>query len=153
MDDANLQGVDELVFKLRKLGSLEDGKALRKSGRDGMKPVREAARSKIPVALEAHRSYKGETIEPGYAKAHIRLVTFLSKDKKTTKASVGVNKRAYYAVQFVERGTKRAPPHPWLRPAFKEKQGEIKQGMFDSLNFYIVKVCKLRGISSTSIPL
>lgn len=148
-NDENLQGVSDLIAKLKSLGSMADGKALRKSVRDGMKPVRDAAKLKVPVAEAAHRSFKGDAVQPGYARDHIRLVTRLHPAKNQAWAYVGVSRRAYYVVQFVERGTVRAPAHPWLRPAMFEKQGEIKQAMYDSLNAYIVKVCKQHGISST----
>lgn len=137
-----LQGVAELTRKLRELGALEDGRAIRRAVYAGMKPALVAARNRIPVGTQAHRSYKGNILQPGFAKRSLRIVTTLSPDKQKAVALLGPRKEGYYATQFVERGTSKMAAKPWLRPAFYSTATAQRQGISDSLNATINKIAK-----------
>lgn len=92
---------------------------LLKAAEEAALPVLQKARELIPVGVDQHRTYKGRTVAPGFAKRSIRVVARLNKDKTGASASVGVAAEAFYAVQFVELGTAKMPAQPWLRPAYQ----------------------------------
>jgi HK97 gp10 family phage protein len=139
-----LEGVAELMRQLEALGKLEDGKALRSAVRAGMKPAQERAKALIPQGVDAHRTYKGRLVAPGFAKRSIRSVTKLSKDKQKASAALGVRSEAFYAVQFVELGTSKMSAQPWLRPAFDSTLGAQQAALAASLKKSIEKAAKTK---------
>lgn len=149
-NDQALKGTAELVAKLRDLKSLDDGKALRAAVRAGMRPALLSARVKIPVSKKPHKVYTGETVEPGFAKKSLRIITTTSPDKQKATALMGPRKKAFYATSFVEIGTSRAPAHPWIRPAFYSTQDAQKRALADKLRAYVEKVAASKGTGGTS---
>lgn len=152
-DDAALQGVAALIQKLRDVGSLDDGKALRAAVRAGMRPALLAARSKIPIAKKPYRLskvYGGGKVDPGYAQKAIRMITTVSPDKQQASALMGVRKKAFFAVSFVELGTSKMAAEPWLRPAFYSTQEAQKEALAAKLAAYLAKVSAATGTASTS---
>lgn len=139
-----LEGVAALIRKLDALGKLEDGKALRAAVRAGIKPAEVKAKALIPenVDKQLHRTYKGRLVAPGFARRSIRSITKLDKSKQKASAALGVRKEAFYAVQFVERGTARHAAQRWLQPAFESTQREQQQALADSLRKSVLKAAK-----------
>ena len=137
-----LEGVAELTRKLDALGKLEDGKALRAAVRAGIKPAEKKAKALIPVGIDAHKTYKGRLVAPGFARRSIRSITKLDRSKQKASAALGVRQEAFYAVQFVEIGTARQAAQPWLRPAFDSTLSQQQQAMADSLRKSIEKAAK-----------
>lgn len=144
-DDGKLLGVAELTAKLKALGALEDGRALRRAVYAGMKPALAAARAKIPVGTRTHRTYKGRLVSPGFAKASLRIVTTVSKDKQAAFALLGPRKEAFYASLYVEIGTAKMAAKPWLRPAFYGSAEAQKEGLADSLQRSVLKIAAASG--------
>ncbi len=152
-NDEALKGVGVLIAQLRDLKALDDGKALRNAVRAGMRPALLAARANINISALPYRlakSYGREKVQPGFAQKNIRVVTTVSPDKQKGIAILGVRKRAFFAVSFLERGTKRMAPHPWLRPAFYSTQEAQKQALADKLKAYMQKVAANTHGGSTS---
>ncbi len=143
--DKNLIGLGALISKFEDLGYMEDGKILRSATRAAMVPVRKAAADKL---VEADRPYWLKYIhgyiEPGYAKKHVREISFISQDKQVATAMVGTNKTAYYALFFVELGTSKKPARQWLRPAFYQNQNLIKETLADKFKAFFAKVAAKR---------
>lgn len=141
-NDQALQGVASLILQLREMGAMDDGKAIRRAVRAGMKPALSIARITIPVSKKPHKTYKGNTVQPGFARDSLRIVTTLSPDKQMATALLGPRKEAFYATTFVELGTSRAAPHPWLRPSFYSTQNDQKAAIKASLEAYLKRVAK-----------
>lgn len=139
-----LEGVAELTRQLEALGKLDDGKVLRNAARAAMKPAQERAKALIPEGVDAHRTYKGRLVAPGFAKRSIRTKVSLSKDKQKATAKLGVLSEAFYAVQFVELGTSQQSAQPWLRPAFESTQAQQIDAIAVSLQKSIDKAAKTR---------
>lgn len=112
-----IDGIAELVNKLAALGKLEDGKALRSAARAGVKPIFTQAKANIPKSQEAAKTYKGRLVGPGFASRNIRTITQLKQAQGIARASVGVRQEAFYAVRFVQQGTKKQKSQPWLTNA------------------------------------
>lgn len=117
-----LEGVAQLTKQLREIAKLDDGKALRSAVRAGMRPALKRAQQLIPKGENAHKTYKGRLVAPGFASRNLRVITYLSADKQKAGAVLSVRSEAFYAVQFVELGTSKRAAQPWLRPAFESTQ-------------------------------
>jgi len=113
-----VEGVQQLQKQLREIARLSSPEDLLRAAAEAAEPIAAKARSLIPVGVDKHRTYKGREVQPGFAKANVRVKATLSKDKKTASAAVGVQPEAFYAVQFVELGTSKMAAQPWLRPAY-----------------------------------
>lgn len=112
-------GFDDLAAKINALKDPDEvGKVLRKAVRQGMGEVKKRAESLIPQGVDAHRTYKGRLVAPGFARRSIRLITKVDKSKQKVSAILGVRAEAFYALNFIELGTSKMPAQPWLRPAF-----------------------------------
>lgn len=139
---SELIGVADLVKKLRELGKMDDGKVTRSAVRAGAKTVVKRAKELIPEGIDAHRTYKGRLVAPGFARRAIRAITKLSRDKQAATASIGVRKEAYYAVQFVERGTVKQAAQPWLRPALDQASSAALTAIKDTFKRFVDKVAR-----------
>lgn len=140
---SNLAGVATLTKRLRELGKLEDGKALRRAVSAGMRPTLRAAKQLIPKSTRPIVTYKGRLVGPGFASRNVAIATTLSKDKQQATAMVGVRKEAFYAVAFVERGTSKMKAQPWLRPAFYSTRHQQEAALRDSLFKTLQKASKV----------
>lgn len=139
-DQFRVEGARELQSKIMELGKLEGGKVLRAATLMATTPVRAQARKNIPVGVDAHRTYKGRLVAPGFAKRNIARKAYLSYDKSTARALVGVNAEAFYALQFVELGTSKQQKQPWLEPAFRATQHEQIDKFGDAVRAKILKI-------------
>lgn len=126
---SRLVGVEVLVRRLEALGALEDGKALKTSMREALKPALQMARAMAPVGTVAHYTHKGRLVAPGFTKRNVRAEVFTSRDKQAAVGLLGVGGEAYYAVQYIERGTSKFPARPWLVPAFELTRGAQEDGI------------------------
>ncbi len=113
-----VEGVQQLQRQLRDIARLGSPEQLLKAAAEAAEPIAQRARSLIPVGVDKHRTYKGREVQPGFAKANIRVKATFNKDKTVASAAVGVQPEAFYAVQFVELGTSKMAAQPWLRPAY-----------------------------------
>lgn len=121
---------------------MDDGKVTRSAVRAGAKTVVKRAKELIPEGIDAHRTYKGRLVAPGFARRAIRAITKLSRDKQAATASIGVRKEAYYAVQFVERGTVKQAAQPWLRPALDQASSAALTAIKDTFKRFVDKVAR-----------
>jgi len=144
-DGPHLEGVADLMAKLRALQLLDDGKALRAGARAASKVVVDAATARAPVGKVAHKTYKGRMVLPGFTKRSVRFVTQISGDKQKVSASVGVRAEAFYSLSFVEVGTSKMPARPWLRPAFESTLQQQTDAMADALRKFIERTIKKRA--------
>lgn len=140
-----LEGVAKLTKQLQSLGKLDDGKALRAAVRAGIQPAFERAAQAIPIGTEAHRTYRGLLVAPGFAHSQIKRATTINADKNIASAVLSVSKEAYYAVNFVEIGTRYQPPQPWLRNSFTEQRDAMEEKLRASLQRSLDKAIKDAG--------
>ena len=101
-------GFKELERKLLKLSrqlDVKTGKQLRSVLFKATTPVLRQMKAKIPVGTEAHRTYKGRIVAPGFAKSSFKRLTgkkYLNQGKLSI--AMGVAAEAYYAIQFYDLG-------------------------------------------------
>lgn len=137
-----IEGAAELIAKLSALGHLEDGKAPRSAARAGVKPIFTQAKANIPKSPDAVKTYKGRLVGPGFASRNIRTITQLKKAEGIARASVGVRAEAFYAVRFVERGTKKQKAQHWLTEASEQTIDKQLEAVSASLEKSIAKYSK-----------
>lgn len=138
----NIAGIAELVAKLADLGKIEEGKGLRAAVRAGVKPIFTQAKANIPKSPDAVKTYKGRLVGPGFASRNIRTITQVKLEQGYAKGSVGVRAEAYYAVNFVERGTKKQKAQHWLTDASEQTKEAQLDAVVASLQKSITKYTK-----------
>lgn len=139
---STLEGVGDLTRQLISLGKLDDGQALRRAARAGMKCTYTLAVATIPVGTEPFRTYDGLLVAPGFAKENIRIITTLNGQKNIGSAIMSVRKRAFYAVLFLEFGTRFMRAQPWIRRAFFDSRSDAEEAFRESLARDVEKAAK-----------
>lgn len=137
-----IAGIPELLAKLADLGKLDEGKGLRAAVRNGVKPIFVQAKATIPKSPDAIKTYKGRLVGPGFASRNIRTITQLKQAEGIARGSVGVRAEAFYAVRFVEQGTKHQKAQHWLTEASAQTIDKQIQAVSDSLEKSITKYTK-----------
>lgn len=141
-DTRQVQGLAALSKKLEELEGAARGKALRGAALSASLPTFRAAQAGIPVGKDAHRTYKGRLVAPGFARRNIRRVTRLSRGGGSVSVLIGVRREAFYAVQFLELGTSQMAKRPWLVPAYNATYRQVTQRFAEQLEKRIKKAAK-----------
>lgn len=128
-----LQGAAELIRQLRALGEAVEKKALRAATKAAIRPAMTKAKSMVPVGTVIHKTYKGRVVTPGFAARQLKIKSVRTRNSGIGIALLGVSKEAYYALQFVELGTSKQPPQPWLSRAFEATQDQQLTALSDAL--------------------
>lgn len=140
--DGALAGSADLIAKLQALGALDNGKIALGAVRAGMNVAKSYAENRIYIGKKPHRLYTGELVAPGYGLKNLRVVTTNKTDNGLTAALLSVRKKAFYQVQFIERGTSKMEAHPWLRRSFFASQDGQKAAVIDYLRKRVLKLAK-----------
>ena len=111
-----VKGMAELSRKLAKLGKELGEKTLRQAAMGATTSVFKEMKAAIPVGKVAHRTHKGRLVAPGFAKRNIKRRSRVKKGRATV--TIGVADEAFYAVQFVDRGTKKMTARNWFKKRF-----------------------------------
>lgn len=127
--DFELVGVEELI---KNLEAVSDNvtRDLTKAVKAGAKVVLDEAKSRAPVDTGALRD-----------NMTMRVV---EKDRSQVEVDVGPHKDQYYGY-FLEHGTSKMSPRPFLRPALDENRDKIEKAMVDALEKAIEKA-KLKQV-------
>lgn len=142
---AGLEGAAKLELDLRRLGKALSVPIMRAAVRAGVQPAMALMRQRIPVGRVAHKTYKKRFVQPGFAKANIRVVTKSEQGGTVVSAAVGERKEGFYAVQFVERGTRKMRAQAWLQPSFAQAQDQMQAALADKLRDRIENQAKATG--------
>lgn len=144
--DGSLFGSAALIEKLQALGALDGGNIAIGAAKAGMKPALDMAATKIPVGHREHKTYKGNTVGPGFARRSLRIVGTRKSNSGLPSALLSTRKEAYYAPQFLERG---APKHkgpikaqPWLVSAFYNSRDAQNRAIVAYLQKRVDKLLK-----------
>lgn len=122
-----IQGTEELIAKLEALPLAVSGKLLEKCVMEGAEIIRSLASGRAPyVTGNLSRNIEAQQAE----QTGNRFV-----------AAIGPNKKAWYGL-FVERGTSKRPPKPYLRPAYDESKNTVKKLIGESILEEIEKVAE-----------
>jgi HK97 gp10 family phage protein len=149
-----VEGLHAIERLLDQIGKTAASKIIRKALRDGSKSILNTTRGLAPVdtglmkkslgiiALKRKRGRIGFRV--GFKNVD-QLVTY-SKNKKKDKSGKEVNQRYFYP-SAVEYGTKKNPPHPFMRPAYEQNKEyalrDIRETLRIELEKYIVANAKL----------
>jgi HK97 gp10 family phage protein len=138
----NPAGLRELDQKLAALQNANPGPILRRAVNRGIRPALEQAKATVPVGKEAHKTYKGRLVAPGFARKSLKVKTNVSRDKQAASAILGVASEAFYAIQFIELGTSEIPATPWLQPAFENTAEQQQAALAAELKAGIERAAK-----------
>lgn len=137
-----LEGVAALTAQLNEFGAKVAARELRGTTKTALAIPEHAARARMPVGTEPHKTYKGRIVSPGYSLSTLHIEVKLDKRTGSVVGSLGVGREAFYAVQFGELGTARMPAHPWLRPSFETSEEAMLQSIVTDLRARIAKLQK-----------
>ena len=96
-------GVKELQKKLTNVGEKASHKVMAKALRKAMVPLRNEAIKNAPKGDEAHKTYKGRLVAPGYLKQNIKLKKMRAKNKRFAGYTLAARGEAWYG-QLIETG-------------------------------------------------
>lgn len=139
---SEMLGVAELTRKLNELGVAVAGKELKGTARQSMKIVQDKAIAAAPVGTAPHTTYKGRRVFGGFTKRTMRLFAWVNKRTGSVEAVVGPSSEAFYATQFIERGTSKMAARPWLRPAFAAAKDEVLKSIGDQLRKRMERIAR-----------
>lgn len=142
-----LEGVAALTKQLEALKSLDDGKAMKRCVKAGIQEVYKAARDEIPIYKYAHRlapTYGSQLVAPGFARDNLRVISTINAAKNVASGILGVRKRAFYAVSFVNHGTSKQPANPFMQRALFKARDAAEQKLHDSLQKDVIKAAKTK---------
>lgn len=137
---SQLEGVADLTAKLNELGAKFAARQLKGVVEQALSIALHKARATIPIGIEAHKTYRGRIVSPGYALSTLHIETKLDKKRGAIVGLLGVGREAFYAVQFVELGTARVPARPWLRPAFENSDSQMLEEIASELRERVGKI-------------
>ncbi len=138
-DSFDVEGIAELSKKLSAMGSVTGSKILRSSLMAAATPVVKSARANVPKGSKAHTTHKGRIVAPGFASRNLAKRSRLSKDKRTATVLIGVKREAYYAISFMELGTKYVQKRPWLTKALEAEKETVVKRFADRMRDKILK--------------
>jgi hypothetical protein len=127
LDTTHIKGLAELDRRLAALGGALGQKVLRNATRAAMTPVLKAARAAAPKGTEAHRTYQGRLVAPGFAARNLRVITYRNRQTGKVGALLGVRREAFYALQFWVYGAYGRKRKDWLTPVFEAHESEMLQ--------------------------
>lgn len=142
MTDKLTEGFDELDKLMKELGAAASGKALRQSVSFAVTPVLQQARKTAPKGSEAHRTYKGRLVAPGFLSRNINRKMFLSRTKNFASGSVAPMGEAWYGRLFsgtvprplkTKTGSRDFPTDDYLAEAFDAKREVMLQRFYQAL--------------------
>ena len=143
---AAVEGMRELKRALAELSAGVQLNALRSAAQAAGRAVVKEAQARIQVGSEAHRTYRGNLVAPGFARRSIVARSYIDKRRGRVGVSVGVRAQAFYAVSFLEleRGRSGARGRPWLRPAFEASEQQMLNAYRNALQ-RAVKRARAKG--------
>ena len=125
MSSFEVEGLEKLSKQLTTLGPKMGSKFLRSALMSAALPVVKSAKASVPVGNESHKTHKGRIVAPGFAARNVAKKSTLSRDKRTAYVSIGVKREAFYAISFLELGTKHIAKRPWLTKALQKEQFNV----------------------------
>lgn len=119
--------IKELTKLADNLGLKKAESVLRRASGQALQPVLKEARNTVPVGTEIHTTYHGRVVGPGWAKRNLAIQTKIDRKRKVVRAMVGTRRDAgaFYITQFIELGTSKIEPNPWLETAFRRTRPEV----------------------------
>ena len=112
-----LEGWEELERKLKRIGGDVNAQ-------DVIEDALAEGGEYLKAALQAGAPYR-----TGQLRSNI-VVSRNGREKYSIR--VGPDGDGFYG-RFLEHGTSRMPPHPWMRPTFEAVVGELEQIIADAL--------------------
>jgi HK97 gp10 family phage protein len=140
-----ISGAADLDRKLKALSKPLEDKAVRASLRHALQAPLAVARANVPRGSVAHRTYRGRLVAPGFAARSLRIAVGKPRNG-SVRARLGVRAEAFYALQFIELGTRYIARRPWLAPAMRATKEQQVERYQTALRKWINRAIK-RGLA------
>lgn len=148
MLNANLDfsGLLDISNDLKALSKAENRRVLNKATRAGANVVRNEARKRAPKKTGKLKrnivtlSQKGRGLNEAVSGVHIRGRNPKTGNSDNSMKANNPNNAFYW--RFLEMGTSKMAPRPFIRPSFEAKQQEIDRAIIKVANAAIDEVLK-----------
>lgn len=140
MSDTVVEGLNDLLKKLHKIEAATAKKHLRSAAMFATGPTFRAMKAAAPRGTEAHRTYKGRLVAPGFLGRSVRRVTKFKGGKM--RLMIGVRREALYGVTFLDEGTKKVAGRHWFKSRFESDADTIALRFRDKLKQRIEAVAR-----------
>lgn len=127
-----LQGLDRLQVKFKRLMGLLSHKELENRFLDAAKVIRDGAKSRAPIAKKGHWQKAGRGggkvwIEPGSLRRGIVAKSFKGRSKQPPAAMVAIDYSIAPHAHLVEFGARggQMPAQPFFRPAIDSNRRQV----------------------------
>lgn len=141
MAQAEILGMRELSRKISAMAAETSPKVTAQALRAAIKPMLDAARQNAPVGKEAHRTYKGRLVAPGFLKRNVKLKKLRRRDKNNVAYGLWAQGEAWYG-QIVEAGRKGRKGNPWLGRAYSAHKDEVLKNFEEQMSKKIIAASK-----------
>jgi HK97 gp10 family phage protein len=119
--DLQVEGMEDLLARFNALGDAAD-RVANQALKEAAEPLAEAIRRNVPVSTVEHK--------------HIRDDIQISRVKisgTTRYVEVGPGKDTAWRAKFLEFGTSKMSPRPFMEPSLHESKGEVFRRLRDAL--------------------
>lgn len=147
-----LQGLDKLKVKFKRLIGILSDKELENRVLDAAKIIRNDAKSKAPIAKQGHWKKYGRGggsmwVDPGSLRRSIVAKTFKGESKEAPAAFVAIDYSIAPHAHLVEFGARggQMPAQPFFRPAIDGNRRQVVSIIKDGLRKTIGKEAQKIG--------
>lgn len=144
MLEMKTEGFKELYEKLEQLPEKLAVKVLAKAARKAFKPVLEDARNMVPKDSGALRDSLRITVRKGRGDEPLRVGLRIGRAKGGNAGSDIPPARRWH---FIELGTAKLAPHPFLRPALDRNKAAIIEALKTEIAGHLANLAKYGRIS------
>ncbi|HEY3658266.1 MAG TPA: HK97-gp10 family putative phage morphogenesis protein [Steroidobacteraceae bacterium] len=130
---STLEGVAVLTKQLKALEQLEQGQVLKRGVKAGINVALKYARQNIPVGTVDHKTYTGRAVSAGFARSQLRTGASINKTKDIADGILTTTKEGYYALNFVELGTRYQRAQPWIRKSLLQARDEAELALANTI--------------------
>lgn len=148
----NLRGLSAVTAQLKNIAEETRAKVMRSAMRDSFKPVQEAAKALVPrdsgELAEAITIGSAKLKSDGGLAVGLMIVTTSNRAKQAIVAAAAFGESQGTGVppsrrwHFIEFGTARQPPQPFLRPALIEGAAQVLDDLARAVDKRIARALK-----------
>ncbi len=101
---AEIAELSDLLQKMELIKGRAGINAMRAAGRKAVRPTMVIMRARMPKGSQAHRTYKGRLVAPGFSSRNLRVISKVNRSAGRVSTIIGLRKEAFYSAQYYDQG-------------------------------------------------